>query len=562
MINLKANPFFLNDEAIKWVEETIQNMTTEEKIGQLFCPIVFTGEEAELKKLMEEKHVGGILYREGAAEEIQRNHAILQKYAKIPLLTSANLESGGNGSAAEGTFYGKPMQVAATNDAVHAYQLGKVACSEGAAVGVNWSFAPIVDIDYNFRNPITNIRTFGSNPDRVLEMGKAYLKGAQEAGVATSVKHFPGDGCDERDQHLLTSVNDMGCDLWDQTYGKVYQGMIEAGTLTIMAGHIALPAYEEKFTGQPVKKIVPATLSKEILNNLLREQLGFNGMIVTDATPMVGFCAAKNREEAVPYAIAAGCDMFLFNRDLAEDIDFMRKGYETGILTEERLTEALTRILATKAALNLHNKQKEGTLVPGKEALSILQNETYVSWAKDCADKAITLVKDTQQLLPLSVNAHKRVLVQILGGFPSNDRVYGHFEKKLTEEGFEVTKYIPENFGMPLDNVTTFKQKYDLVIYIGNIDNASNKTVARINWHTMFGLGNNMPWFVEEVPTLFVSVGNPYQLLDAPMVKTYINGYSNSTLVIDAVIEKIMGRSAFVGVSPVDPFCGRLDTHF
>ncbi|PRX27200.1 beta-N-acetylhexosaminidase [Orenia metallireducens] len=566
MNKLREKPFYLSDDEIKWAENIYEKMTIEEKIGQLFCPISFSNDEKELKDLVQSKHIGGVLYREGEAKEIQNNHRVLQDAAKIPLLIASNLEYGGTGSAIEGTFFGRQMLVAATADVNKAYQLGKVSCKEGSSVGVNWSFAPVVDIDYNFRNPITNVRTYGDNPEIVLEMGKAYMKAAKEEEVAVAIKHFPGDGVDERDQHLLTSVNTMDCEEWDSTFGKVYQGLIDEGALTVMAGHIALPAYEEAYDGKVCEEVIPATLSKNILGKLLREKLGFNGLICTDATPMVGFCSAMERRKSVPLAIESGCDIFLFNRDLDEDYKYMMDGYENGLLSEERLKEAVLRILATKAALKLHEKQAQGRLVPDAEALSVLKNEEHDRWAKECADQGVTLVKDTANLLPLNSKKHKRVLVEMMGDFPSNERVYQQFEKLLNEEGFEVSKYIPEDLSQPLDKifdtVEEFKSKYDLVIYIGNIETASNKTVSRLNWYTLFGLGNNMPWFVKEVPTLFISVGNPYHLFDAPMIKTYINGYCNSEYVIDAIMDKVMGRSEFKGTSPIDPFCGREDTKY
>lgn len=561
-MNLRANPFFLSDEDIQWVENTYEEMTLEEKIGQLFCPIVFTTEEYQLQQLVETKHIGGVLYREGKGEEIQNSHRILQKYSKIPLLTASNLEAGGTGSAVEGTYFGREMLVAATGKVERAYQLGRIACREGAAVGVNWAFAPVVDIDYEFRNPITNVRTFGSDPERVLTMGGAYLKAAKEENVAVSIKHFPGDGVDDRDQHLVTTVNRLSCEEWDVTYGKVYQSLIDQGALTVMAGHIAMPAYEIEFGGMESHKTIPATLSSNLLQKLLREKLGFNGLIITDATPMVGFCAAMERHLAVPTAIENGCDIFLFNKDLDDDIRYMTEGYNKGILSESRLKEAVLRILATKAALKLHEKQQDGTLVPEKEALQVLRCEEHEHLAKECADEGITLVKDTQTLLPLTPKKHRRVLLEMLGEFPSNDRVYGLFEALLTGEGFEVIRYIPENFSHPLDTVEEFRSKYDLVIYIANIETASNKTTSRINWYTLFGLGNNMPWFIEEVPTMFLSVGNPYHLQDVPMIKTFVNGYCNSDYVIRSMVEKILGKSSFRGISPVDPFCGYEETRY
>lgn len=562
MIQYKEKPLYLNDEQIQWVEETWNSMTEDEKIGQLFCPIVFTKDEKELQDLVNNTHIGGMLYREGPGAELREAHDVLQKASKIPLLTASNLEYGGNGSAVEGTYFGRQMLVGATDDPENAYRLGKVCAREGNAVGVNWAFAPVVDIDMNFHNPITNVRTYGSDRDKVIAMGRAYIRAMKEEGMATSVKHFPGDGVDERDQHLLTSVNTLSCEEWDDSYGKIYEAMIDEGTLTVMAAHIAMPAYEEYFDGKPCDKIVPATLSKNLLQKLLREKLGFNGLIVTDATPMVGFCSAMDRRHAVPAAIENGCDMFLFNKNMEEDIEYMKAGYKEGLLSEERLEEAVKRILAVKVAMGLIEKQKTQTLVPGPEALDVIGCAEHHAWAAQCADKGVTLVKDTQSLIPLNPQKHRKVLLEMMGDYPSNERVCASFKEKLEKEGFEVTVYVPEGFEVMADSVESFKSRYDLVMYVGNIETASNKTVARLNWHTMFGLGNNMPWMVYEVPTLFVSVGNPYHLLDAPMVKTFVNGYCNSEFVISAIVEKLLGKSEFKGTSPVDAFCGRMDLKF
>ncbi|MDE7436463.1 MAG: glycoside hydrolase family 3 protein [Lachnospiraceae bacterium] len=557
MVNLKAAPFYLQDEDIQWVEQTKKQMTLDEKIGQLFCPIGYSSEPDYLDHFILAHHIGGILYRCGEASEMQQTHRYLQEHSRIPLLIAANLEAGGNGIAENGTYFGKQMQIAATDNDEQAYRLGKISCSEGGAVGCNWAFAPVVDIDYNWRNPITNVRTYGNDPERVLRMAKEFKRGADEEQMAVAVKHFPGDGMDEVDQHILTSVNSMSRKEWDATYGKIYQGMIDDGSLSIMVGHIALPDYQEFYSGKKEERLIPATLSKELLQNLLREKLGFNGLICTDATPMVGFCCAMKRELAVPTAIASGCDMFLFNKDLHEDYEFMKAGYEKGIITDERLEEALDRILGMKAALGLHKKREAGTLVPPQEALEILQCQEHIAMAQECADEAITLVKDTQQLLPISPERHKRVLLEILGDFPSNEHVLTYFKEKLEAEGFAVTVYEKENFETFKPDTRTFNASYDLVIYLGNVENASNKTTNRINWYTFWGNGNNVPWFVEEKPVMFISLANPYHLVDVPMIKTYINGYSNSDYVLDQTIEKIMGRSPFKGVNPIDPFCGK-----
>lgn len=557
MIDYKAAPFYLNEEQIQWVEDTLAGMSVQEKIEQIFCPMAFVQQPEAVKEMIAQHKFGGLMFRAGDAANLQECLRAGQEACNVPLFYAANLEDGGNGIAEGGTYMGRQMLVAATGDTRKAYQLGKICGREGAAIGINYAFAPVVDIDRNFRNPITNVRTYGSDPDKVLAMGEAYMEGVTEEGLIVSVKHFPGDGVDERDQHLVTSVNSLSLEEWEGTYGKIYRGLIQKGAQTVMVGHIAMPAMEEYYGKEPCKWVVPASQSKHVLR-YLREELHFNGLISTDASPMVGFTGVSQRRTAVPLSIENGCDMFLFTKDLEEDLRYMREGYEQGLLSERRLNEAAARMLATKAAMGLPEQKRAGTLSPEPGALAVLQCEEHRTWAEECADQGVTLVKDTAGILPLDVKRHKRVLLEMIGDFASNGRVQEQFVRLLEKEGFAVTLYEPETpETIFLDGeVEKFRKKYDLVLYIGNIENASNKTVARIYWHTLFGAGNNLPWFAQEVPTVFVSVGNPYHLFDVPMVPAYVNGYCHSPYVIEAVVEKLMGRSEFKGISPVDPFCG------
>ena len=535
-MDLKRKPFYLDDTAIEWVNNTLNGLTEDEKIGQLFFPIGFSTEKEYLNHLRS-LGIGGLFFRPGVAEEVQQTYEYMQRTRKVPLLTAANLEDGGNGSSIEGTAFGNQMAVAATNQTGDAYTLGKIASSEGKAVGVNFGFSPVVDLDLNFRNPITNVRTYGSDVERVIKNAKEYIQAFHDNGIMTSIKHFPGDGVDERDQHLLTSINSLSVDNWKKTFGKVYQELIDFGSKAVMVGHIAFPAY----SGDEM----PATLSPQLLQDLLRNELGFNGLTITDATPMVGFCSAMKRSEAVPYTIQAGCDMLLFNRVLEEDIQYMKDGLSKGILTKERLDEAVTRILATKASLGLHQTINHGTA----------KFEDFREEQLDLADRSITLVKDTQNMLPLSVEKHKRVLLQLLGSFDSNERVLEKVKAELEKRDFEITVYEPETNFFDLGTVTSFSNDYDAVLYVANIQNASNQTVTRVHWHTLFGLGNNLPWFTKEVPTMLLSFGNPYHLYDLPMVDTVINAYCNYDHFIEMAIKKVTGESSFKGVSPVNPFC-------
>lgn len=563
MIDLKGKPFYLDADSCRWVEETLNSMTVTEKIGQVFCPVGQSPDPEVLKAMLDKYQPGGMMYRAGVGAEIQEAHRTLQNYSKIPLLLSANLESGGNGIAVDGTYYAKQMQVAATDDETMAYRLGQICGREGGAVGCNWAFSPIIDIDMNFRNPITNVRTYGSDADRVKRMASAYMDAIEKEGISVCIKHFPGDGVDERDQHLVASVNSLSCEVWDQTYGMVYKHMIDKGARTLMAGHMIMPAYIRHFNPEIADKdMLPATLSKELLTDLLRGKLGYNGMITTDATAMVPFNQFMSRSEAIVASLMAGCDMILFNKNIDEDYQAVRNGLESGALTMERLEEAITRILAVKASLGLHKKKSDGCLVPQPEALSVLKCEQHEQWARECADKAVTLVKDNQKLLPVTPERYKKVRLYVMGensdgGFGDNAVVGKLFEEKLKAAGFEVEVFDKEhlNFGEVFGaGVDYIRQQFDLAIYLANVQNASNQTTTRLDYvHLMAA---DAPWYLKDVPAMFISVSNPYHLLDIPMIPTFINAYTSNEYVLDAVIEKIMGRSEFKGISPVDPFCG------
>lgn len=565
MINLREKPYYLNDEEINWVHTTLKGMSEEEKLGQLFCLITYSDQQ-DLRQLVNKYKPGGLMCRPMPAEQVVNAVKILQENSRIPMLISANLEKGSTGIVEEGTFIGSQMQVAATDEDEMAYKLGTVCGAEGSAVGANWAFAPIIDIDYNFRNPITNTRTLGSDPDRVRRMGVQYVKGVQEQGVAASIKHFPGDGMDERDQHLVASINSMSCEEWDNTYGTAYKACIEAGALTVMAGHILQPSYTRKYNLEiKDSDILPASLSYELITKLLKEQLGFQGLIVTDASTMAGMTIPMSREKAVPQAIAAGCDMFLFTKNLEEDYEYMRKGIETGIITKERLEDALTRILGVKAALKLPKKQAEGQLSPSYEAaLRNIGTEQHKAWSRECADKAITIVKEESGVLPVTPLRYKKVLfydIESQQGVAYSVRagVAEKFKELLEKEGFDIDVFKPASgFEGLFNRYEEVPKKYDLIIYLANMATKSNQTTVRIEWAQP--MGANVPVYMEVVPTIFISVENPYHLIDVPRVKTYINTYSSNDEVLEALVEKLTGRSEFKGKSPVDAFCGMWDT--
>lgn len=344
-----------------------------------------------------------------------------------------------------------------------------------------------------------------------------------------------------------------------------------------MVGHIMLPAYEYYFEDRADGgECMPATLSKPLLKGLLRGQLGFNGLIISDASHMVGMTGRMARRDIVPCSIAAGCDMFLFYNDFEEDFGYVKQGIERGILSNERLDEAVTRILAYKARLNLNKPQ------PARD-LSVIGCEAHKKIAEQVSHKAITLVKHNEDgVLPLSLKKYRRILLvhhdsvnpfnSYIGGAKQN--YYDLLKSELESRGFEVEIYTPvlqqltrageDEVKQIMGKLYTsksavgeFQKKYDLVLQMANVP--GNGVVQRIDFALTKG-SVDMPWYVYELPVIFISVNCPFHLFDVPQVQTYINCYDSNAHTIRALAKKLAGEEEFTGVSPVDAFCGTPDT--
>ncbi len=549
LVDLKAKPYYLSDEEIAWVENTINEMTIEEKIGQLFINLFYSFDMEQNKKIIENYHIGGARYAGGPSQKVYELLAGLQEASKVPLLIACNCDAGGDGAMSDGTYIASGAQCEASGNEKLSYNAGYVSGREATAIGCNWNFDPCADILYNWRNTIINTRSYGTNPRDVFKYTSSYIKGLRESNIASCAKHFPGDGSEERDQHLLLGVNELSVDEWDKTYGKVYKQLIDEGLMTIMAGHIALPEYQYKLNPNlKYEDIMPATLSKELITELLKEQLAFNGLVVTDASHMIGMAAAMSRENYVPAAIAAGCDMFLFFNDNEEDFKFMLEGYKKGIITEERLQDALRRILGLKASLKLHEKQKNGTLIPDKEGLKVVGCEEHLAFAKEAADLGISLIKDTKHQLPIKPSTHKRIRLHTLfgdGGFEKggDNKVEKIIIEELERVGFEVT--LNDGTTRIKGKTLDLRENYDAAIIFADIVGYAAENNYRIRWKCP--MSTDMPWYVNEIPTVFVSLNFTTHLTDVPMVKTYINAYKDTREIIRQTIEKIMGESEFKG---------------
>lgn len=569
MVDLRKKPYFLNDEQIQQVEDTIQVMTEEEKIGQLFVYAVGLGEDRKpenLKKILDGYHPGGIRYQNGPAEELWDMADCLQRNTKVPLLIASNCEAGGDGGVTGGTPIANGAAMAAMDSEEAVRKMAQVSAREAAAVGCNWNFAPIVDLTYNWRNTIVQLRAFNDDPDDVIRYSKAFFEGTRSQGLATCMKHFPGDGMEENDQHLVMGVNSLSCEEWDKTYGKVYRELIDDGVMTVMAGHIALPEYSKKLRpGIRDVDIRPATLAPELITDLLKGQLGFNGLVITDASHMVGmFGSSVPRSEQVPGAIAAGCDMFLFFNDIEEDFRYMLEGYRSGIITEERLDDALHRILGVKAAIGLFERQKEGTLMKPKEELKVVGCEEHHRISREMADRYVTLVKDRLGYLPMTPEKYRRVKLIYMGSeetviagkkFSNNDgEIIKDILSTLWENGFEADC----ETGFFKGKMEEFKKNYDCVLLILNVRGFARYNQMRVKWDEPY----KQPWYMSELPTFVVSLSYPNSMIDVPMARCYINGYMCHHEAFEAVLEKMMGKSEFKGRYNDNVFCQRWETRF
>ncbi|TQJ39680.1 gluconate kinase (SKI family) [Arthrobacter sp. SLBN-112] len=575
-VDLASAPFNLDADAIAWVEGTLGAMTLEEKIGQLFINHNNDYSPEYLDGVLENYHVGGMRYRPGPSAAVQEHIRYAQSKSRIPLLIASNPEMGGAGSCDDGTFVSTHLQAGSHPDKSIARQMGQVAGVETAALGCNWAFAPIVDIHYNWRNTVISTRSFGNTPEIVVERAKEYFDGISESPTACAMKHFPGDGIDERDQHVVTSYNTLGYEEWNRTYGHVYREMIAHGVQSIMVGHIGAPEVSRHFRpGLSDAEILPATLSPELLQDLLRGELGFNGLVLTDASQMVGLTQAMRRRDLVPATIAAGCDMFLFFRNPAEDFQYMLDGYKSGVITEQRLHDALRRILGLKASLGLHLKSAD-QLVPPADVLAVIGSAEHRAIAAEIADKTVTLVKDTAGNLPITPATHPRIrLYGISGGadFTRADPL-AYLEvvkEELEVAGFEVFLFRTAeqreaagetgvNFMSIISEEATgdYAEKYDAAFVFANVKGFAQEAAIRIKWSSP--MAAEIPWYVTEVPTVFVSLNQPNHLIDVPMVRTAIHAHAGTREAIRAAVQKIQGKSEFQGTFNENVFCGSFDT--
>ena len=556
---LNKKPFNLSKEDIAWVKKTRDAMSTEDKVRQLFIHITIGDDPTNMAKLSAMKPGG--LHR-FMGPELAAAHAATKQaldMAEIPPFITGDIEGGGHGSPAMLQFPNN-LGLAAANDPKLSAAVLEAVCAEATALGFNWSFTPCIDINHATESAIVGTRSYGSNLARIAAQGKVHVATLQKNGIAATAKHWPGEGYDARDQHLVTTVNPLSMPQWQQTFGKLYDGLIKQGVLTVMSAHIALPAYmKKKRVADGLERLRPASINKLLNENLLRKDMGFNGLVISDATPMGGLTAFSAREQQVPEVIENGCDVFLFSPNPEADLAFMLKGLREKRLSEQRLEDAVTRILALKAALGLHKKSVSQRIASLEEVQHLIKSKAHLDIAAKAAQKSITKVKDVKKLLPITPAKHRRVIVVGRGApgmFPGAPRKeMSAFMDELKQRGFEARAFDPKS--------PPTKENADLLLYVMAVESSLGLSHIHIDWLSEHqGLDTGMARYWHDLPTLMVAFGHPYFLRDAPRMPTMVNAYSTIDAAQRAAARAITGEAKFEGTSPVDAFAGAPDARY
>ena len=557
--SLRKAPFNLSAEDVAWVETTRNALSTEDKLRQLFVHISIGDDLTNIARLAAMKPAGLHRFMGPELEPAWKATRQFLEMSEIPPFITGDIEGGGHGSSAMLQFPNQ-LGLAAANDTALSAQVLQAVCEEAKALGFNWSFTPVIDINHETESAIVGTRSYGSNLKRIAAQSKAHVDVLQRNGIAATAKHWPGEGFDSRDQHLVTTINPLSMAKWEENFGKLYRGLIRKGVMTVMSAHIALPAYmKKKRVPEGLERFRPASLSKHLNLGLLRGDLGFNGLIVSDATPMGGLGAFASRETSAPEVIENGCDVFLFSPNPEQDYQFMLKGLREKRLSEQRLEEAVTRILAMKAALGLHKKSIDQRIAPLAEAKAIVKSPAHLALADAAAEKTITKVKDLHKLLPLSLQKHRHIVLISSGApgmFPGAPRrALSVFTDELKTRGFDIRPFDPK--------APPTRENADLLLYAFAMESSLGLSHIHVDWLSEHqGLETGMARYWHDLPTLMVSFGHPYYLRDAPRVPAYVNAYSTIAASQRAAVKCILGEVSFEGTSPVDVFGDAPDARY
>jgi beta-N-acetylhexosaminidase len=566
-------PIHLTRSGEKWAEKTLHKLTVEEKIGQVFmvwCRASFLNVESaeylQWREEMQKYHVGSFamtVHVDGpfllrsepyeAAELLNR----LQRDSKLPLLFAADFERGVATRLMGTTNFPHAMAFGADGKPDDAETFGRITAEESRAVGVHWNFFPDADVNSNPANPIINTRSFGEDPQQVGDLVTAYIKGAHEGGMLVTVKHFPGHGDTATDSHLgVASVNVDRAHL-DSIELPPFRQAIAAGVDSVMVAHVTVPALDSDPNHV-------ATISSAVVTDLLEKQLGFKGLIVTDALDMAGLTHlfANDIGRAAVEAFKAGNDLLLIPADLGASYNAMLKAVQSGEISQERLDRSVLKLLKIKASLGLNESR---TVDPATLATSVGKPEN-IAFGQQVANDAITLVRENGKVLPLkSKGTAKAGLPYTTKEETHNNVVAVLFSDDVRTDsgrafGREFRSRIPDARVIYVDPRIAAGMSDDI---LKAVDEAQSVVAAVYVIPTAGKVGNSIAMadatgtLLQQLldhaaaKTAIVAMGNPYLASDFPKIENYMCTFSNASVSEVAAVKALFGEIPVRGHLPV-----------
>jgi beta-N-acetylhexosaminidase len=570
-------PIHLTHDGEKWAEKTLHKLTLEEKLGQVFmiwCRASFlnvnNSEYLQLRDNMQKYHVGSFamtvhvdgpyLLRSEPYEAAELLNS-LQRDSKLPLLFAADFERGVSMRLMGTTVFPHAMAFGGDGNLQDAEAFGRITGEEARAIGIQWNFFPDADVNSNPANPIINTRSFGEDPQQVGDLVAAYIKGAHEAGMMTTVKHFPGHGDTATDSHLGVAKVKVDWAHLDSVELPPFREAIAAGVDSVMVAHVTVPALD------PDPNHV-ATISPAIVSGLLQKQLGFNGIIVTDALDMAGLTHlfANNIGRAAVEAFKAGNDLLLIPADFPASYNAMLQAVESGEISRERLDRSVLKILRAKAALDL----QKARLVDVNALATVVGKPEDIAFGERVANSAVTLVRDNSQVLPLKFSVKfggtgKTALPYTTQEVTHNQVVAIVFSDDVrTESGRALTREllarVPDAHVMYVDPRTAGAMSNDV---LKTVDQAKTVIAAVYVVPSAGKVGNTVTMsdatgtLLQQIldraakRTVVVAMGNPYLAEDFPKIENYMCTFSNASVSEIAAVKALFGEIPVRGHLPV-----------
>ncbi len=528
-----------------WVDSTLGSLSLRDKVAQMIVPFTYSpylsdssDRYSRLVHLVKDLHVGGFAISLGNVYEQAMLLNRLQEISKVPLLYSADYEYGLGMRLDGGISFPSNMALAATRDSSLVYRIGRTIGEEARAVGVLQNFAPVSDVNDNPENPIINVRSFGENPKLVGSLATAFVKGTQDAGVLATAKHFPGHGDTQVDSHSQLPTIDFGYDRLDTVELVPFRDAIKSGVRSIMVAHIAFP----KFQGEDG---VPATLSNKITTGLLRDSLGFHGLIVTDALTMGSVTKEYSAAEAAIRAVKAGADILLIPPDEEIAIDAVVRAVRRGEIDPAVIDAAVKKILTVKSELGLATRR----YVDVDEISKVVGTERHELLAEKAARRSITIVRNVGDIIPLQYHQPQQILCLTVADNSDPD-IGAQFRKELSQrcDNVQYAQIDPTSNQLNFDDVYKMAQRADLIIIPSYVRWRSGQGTVDLTQPVRDFL--NMVIALKK-PCVMVSFGNPYLLRSVPIVPAYVCAYSGAKYTVTAAVEALFGEISVTGKLPI-----------